>query len=131
MKLRKTFLLAATLGLVPIALAYGLVPVASMEFLFDMKINEPNGAHIFRAVMGLYLATASFWIIGALKPSLRQSAILSLVVFMWGLALGRILSVFVDGAPNALLILYIVLELAFGIVGLVLLNKRDMDEPFT
>ena len=129
MKIRKLFLLTVTSGLIPIALAYGLMPVESMDYLFDMKINEPNGTHIFRAIMGLYLATAVFWIMGAFKPDLRQSAMLTLVVFMWGLGLGRALSIIIDGVPNALLLLYIFLEVGFGVIGLILLSKRDEDEP--
>jgi len=46
-----------------------------------------------------------------------------MVVFMLGLAAGRILSLVLDGLPNALLLIYLVLELALGIIGLMLINK--------
>ena len=103
-KLQKVLLLFVSVGLVPIALGYGLVPEKSMDYLFGISVTGINLAHILRAVMGLYLALVIFWVIGAFKVHLRQAALYSLVVFMFGLAAGRILSIIVDGVPNWLLI---------------------------
>ena len=124
-KLQKVLLLFVSVGLVPIALGYGLVPEKSMDYLFGISVTGINHAHILRAVMGLYLALVIFWVIGTFKVQLRQAALYSLVVFMFGLAAGRILSIIVDGVPNWLLILYTVLELGFGAIGLFLLKKSD------
>jgi hypothetical protein len=124
-KLQKFLLLFVSVGLIPIALGYGLVPEKSMDYLFGISVTGINLAHILRAVMGLYLALVIFWVIGAFKVQLRQAALYSLVVFMFGLAAGRILSIIVDGVPNWLLILYTVLELGFGAIGLFLLKKSD------
>jgi hypothetical protein len=125
MNIRQIFLLVTAIGLTPIALSYGLVPQKSLSYLFDVSVSNINGSHIFRAVMGLYLALLSFWIVGAFRVQLRQAALYSLVVFMLGLALGRVLSLVVDGMPNLLLIGYLGLELIFGILGLILLKKSD------
>ena len=125
MNIRQIFLLVTAIGLTPIALSYGLVPQKSLSYLFDVSVSNINGFHLFRAIMGLYLALLSFWIIGAFKVQLRQAALYSLVVFMLGLALGRVLSLVVDGMPNLLLIGYLELELIFGILGLILLKKSD------
>jgi hypothetical protein len=125
MNIRQIFLLVTAIGLTPIALSYGLVPQKSLSYLFDISVSNINGSHIFRAIMGLYLALLSFWIVGAFKVQLRQAALYSLVVFMLGLALGRVLSLVVDGMPSLLLIGYLGLELIFGILGLILLKKSD------
>jgi hypothetical protein len=125
MNIRQIFLLVTAIGLTPIALSYGLVPQKSLSYLFDISVSNINGSHIFRAIMGLYLALLSFWIVGAFKVQLRQTALYSLVVFMLGLALGRVLSLVVDGMPSLLLIGYLGLELIFGILGLILLKKSD------
>jgi hypothetical protein len=125
MNIRQIFLLVTAIGLTPIALSYGLVPQKSLSYLFDISVSNINGSHIFRAIMGLYLALLSFWIFGAFKVQLRQAALYSLVVFMLGLALGRVLSLVVDGMPSLLLIGYLGLELIFGILGLILLKKSD------
>lgn len=125
MNLSKIFLFAAASGLLPIALSYGANPQGSVPFLFGFPVEGVNAAHIFRAVMGLYLAQAAFWVSGALKPSLTTAALWSVVIFMWGLALGRLLSLVVDGIPNLILLIYILLELGFGIVGWLLLRKHS------
>jgi len=124
-KLQKGILLFVAVGLTPIALGYGLVPEKSMDLLFNIPVTDTNLAHILRAVMGLYLALIAFWVIGAFKTQLRLPALYSLVVFMLGLAAGRLLSVIVDGIPNWLLLLYLVLELLFGILGLLLIKKSE------
>lgn len=74
--------------------------------------------------MGLYLALVIFWVLGARNRSLRLPALWSLVIFMLGLASGRVLSLLVDGIPHPLLLVYLVLELGFGGVGLLLIRKQ-------
>jgi len=123
-KLQKGILLFVAVGLVPIASGYGLLPEKSMSYLFNISVSEVNLTHILRAVMGLYLALIIFWILGALKEHLRQAALYSMVVFMLGLAGGRILSLIVDGVPHWLLLLYLALELLFGILGLLLIKSN-------
>ena len=120
---RKLFLIITAIGLTPIALSYGAVPSASLSYLFGFSVESLNLTHIFRAVMGLYLALVVFWIAGALSSSLTIPALWSLVVFMFGLAAGRVLSLLLDGVPHWLLIVYLGLELAFGLVGLRLLRS--------
>lgn len=122
-KFQKGMLIFAAVGLIPIALGYGLVPEKSMKYLFNIPVSDLNLTHILRAVMGLYLSLVIFWLIGAFKEHLRLAALYSLVVFMFGLAGGRILSLVLDGIPNVILVIYLLLELVLGIIGLVLINK--------
>lgn len=111
------FLLLAAVGLTPIALSYGLMPQASMAYLYDIDASSINSSHIFRAIMGLYFAMVVFWVAGAQKKSLTLPALWSLTIFMLGLAAGRALSIVIDGMPHPLLATYLVLEVGFGIVG--------------
>jgi len=111
------FLLVAAVGLTPIALAYGLAPAITVPMLYGVEIDSINVTHIFRAVMGLYLAMVIFWILGAIREPLRFAALCSVVVFMGGLAMGRILSLLVDGIPVAPLVIYLVLEVGFALLG--------------
>lgn len=110
------FLLVAAVGLTPIALAYGLVPAITVPMLYGVEIESVNVTHIFRAVMGLYLAMIVFWILGATREFLRFAGLCSVVVFMGGLAMGRLLSLFLDGIPGALLVIYLFLEVGFALV---------------
>jgi hypothetical protein len=125
MNARQIYLLVCAGGIVPIALYNGLFPQSSLGFLFGLELPDPDGVHLFRAVMGLYLALAVFWVAGYLRAGLRQPAIWSAVVFMAGLAAGRILSLLVDGPAHWLLNVYLALELVFGIAGAVLLTRPD------
>ena len=125
MNVRQLFLLIAAVGLIPIALSYGVTPQKSLNFLFGIDASAKNSRHIFRALMGLYLALALFWIMGALDVQLRQASLYSFVVFMLGLAAGRILSIMVDGLPHWLLVVYLGLEICFGAIGLALLINWD------
>jgi len=125
MNIRQMFLLVAATGLLPIALSYGLIPQKSLSYLFNIAVPDPNGIHIFRAVMGLYLALSIFWVIGAFTVKVRQAAIYSLIVFMFGLAAGRTLSLIIDGMPHWLLFVYLVLEICFGVLGTLLIKKSD------
>lgn len=124
-KLQRVFLLVAALGLTPIALSYGLKPGASLPWLFGIDAAEVNVRHIFRAIMGLYLALVGLWIAGALRPALRLPALWSLVIFMIGLALGRFASLLLDGWPHPLLTVYMVLEFIFAGIGWRLLHARE------
>jgi hypothetical protein len=125
MNVRQIFLLLAAVGLVPVAMSYGLMPQQKLYFLFDVSVTDTNGVHIFRALMGLYLGFVAFWILGAFNIGIRQAAIYSLVVFMFGLAAGRGLSVVVDGFPHWLLFAYLVIEIVFGVIGVLLLKTTE------
>ncbi|YCO04705.1 DUF4345 domain-containing protein [Vibrio sp. VNB-15] len=125
MKIQSIFLLLAAAGLTPIALSYGFSPVDSLSFLFGIDASSVNVSHIFRAVMGLYLALVMFWVMGAMISKYRLPALYSLVIFMFGLAMGRILSLLVDGMPHWLLVVYLLLEFGFGLVGLKMIKKEE------
>lgn len=119
----RLLLVLAALGLVPIALSYGLVPSASVTFLLGFPVEGVNETHVFRAIMGLYLANAVFWLLAAFKPELRRPALWVLFLFMTGLAAGRVLSILVDGMPGTVLVLYLLAELVFGVLAALALRK--------
>ena len=127
MKLQSVFLIVAACGLTPIALSYGLNPVISLQYLFNIDATPTNISHIFRAVMGLYFALVIFWLLGAFTKKYKLHALYSLVVFMLGLAAGRTISLVVDGMPHWLLVVYLVLELGFGVIGWKMVLKEKME----
>jgi len=128
MKFAKYFLIAACIGLLPIAFGYGLMPIKTMKMMFGLELESPNGVHIFRAVMGLYLALDLFWFMGVKNEKFTRPAVYSLIVFMFGLAAGRVLSLIVDGVPHWLLSVYLILEVMFGLVGLKVLKEMDKEQ---
>jgi hypothetical protein len=118
------FLIFCAVGLVPIALSYGAVPGVSLDYLFGIPVESTNATHIFRAVMGLYLAMVVTWLVGAFNPTLTVPALACCAVFMLGLAAGRVLSLVVDGVPHWLLLVYLVLELVLGVIAVHLLRQH-------
>jgi len=116
----RAFLIFCTTGLVPIALGYGANPSFTLDALFDITVETTNLTHIMRAVMGLYLGMAVFWLYGAFNSSLTGAALIACAVFMLGLAVGRLLSFAMDGLPHWLLIVYAALEILLGATAIVL-----------
>lgn len=121
-RMQRLLLLLMSAGLVPVALSYGAAPGVSLPWLLGIDASGVNARNVFRALMGLYLAMAAFWALGALRPALRRPALFSLFVFVTGVALGRLLSLALDGAPHPLLTLYLVLELAISAASLGLIR---------
>ena len=122
----RAFLIFCAVGLVPIALGYGVNPSASLGALFGITVDSTNLTHIMRAVMGLYLGMAVIWLLGAFKASLTGPALVSCAVFMLGLAAGRILSIVVDGRPHWLLMVFAALEVLLGSIAIWLYGKPSI-----
>jgi hypothetical protein len=119
----RLILLLAAVGLVPIALSYGLVPSQSVTYLLGFPVEGTNQTHVFRAIMGLYLANVGFWLAGFAMSSLRIPALWSLFIFMGGLAAGRVVSLVIDGVPSFVLIFYLLAEVAFALLAVIAIRK--------
>jgi Domain of unknown function (DUF4345) len=121
----KLFLLVAGVFLFPVALSYGVNPAATLPKLgMNITVEGTDQTHIFRALMGLYLGMVSFCIIAAFTPEWRRVAVTWAVFFAYSLAIGRILSLIVDGMPSRILLFYLAVELAVGTLGLFVLARE-------
>ena len=123
------YLLFSAAGLFVIALSYGIDPKAVLPKALDITVDGTDLTHIFRAIMGLYLGMIVLWVLGAFRASLTRTAVIAEVVFMFGLACGRVLSIIVDGVPSALLVVYTVLEVAMGLWGVLVLKRGTAESP--
>ena len=117
------YLLFSAAGLFVIALGYGVDPAAMLPRVLDLTVEGTDLTHIFRAIMGLYLGMIVLWVLGAVRSDFTRAAVIAEVVFMFGLALGRVVSIVVDGVPSTLLMGYTVLEIAMGSWGILILKK--------
>ena len=117
------YLLVSAAGLFVIAMGYGIAPTDVLPQILQITVSDRDMIHIFRAVMGLYLGFVVLWAAGAFVPRMAQAAILSEVVFMVGLASGRFLSLLIDGWPSILLTIYLILEAAMAVIGIICLRK--------
>ena len=69
---------------------------------------------------GLYITIALFWIISAFYKPLTSIAIWSIVVFMTGFALIRIINIAGSGIPNSYYLIILLGEILIMLIGLFL-----------
>ncbi len=117
----KFFILFMAVLIVPIALSYGIDPAAVLPKFLNIEVEGTDQTQIFRALMCLYLGASIFWAIAAFKPEWRRVAVIWAVFFALSLAVGRVISVVVDGPPSRLLDLYLAVEVLGGLWGIALL----------
>src|SRR5262245_23301856 len=117
----KTFLLVAGVFLIPVALTYGVDPAAMLPKFMNVTVEGTDQTHIFRALSCLYLGMVAFCI--AFTPEWQRVAVIWAVFFALSLAIGRIISIVVDGMPSGMLLFFLAVELVVGTVGLLLLNR--------
>jgi len=115
------YLLLVAASLVPIALSYGVAPATVLPKLLDISVEGVDQMQIFRALMCLYLAASAFWAIAAFTPAWQRVAVIWAVLFCFSLAIGRTISLAVDGPASRLLDLYLGLEILGGLLGLAVL----------
>ncbi len=119
MKLKNLHLIISSIIVFPGAIIYGF----QSNLLFDAPINTMDQATIFKAIMGLYLAFASLWILGIFKNDYWKMATISNILFMLGLGFGRIVSIIFDGIPSTIFVLGTFGELFLGFYGWYQLKK--------
>lgn len=113
MCLKKPLLIFSFLTIIVIASLYGVSPTwFGDSFLSSATQISVDQAHVFRAVMMLYIALGVFWLYCAFSEKMRDVGVIVLAIFCGGLVSGRILSILVDGMPSTILLVYTAMELA-------------------
>ena len=119
--MRNIHLIISIFIVIPIAIVYGFFP----DSVFEIHPSTIDEHDVFKAIMGLYLAFSLLWILGLLEPKYWKSATTSNMLFMFGLAFGRVLSLFFDGIPSALFCFGIVGEIVLGAFALYQLQNHS------
>ena len=112
MIIKKYYLIFTFCTVTIIALLYGISPQWFAQTFLDVPELSLDIAHILRAVMCLYIALGLFWLYAAFNDIYRNVAVLTTMIFAGGLVTGRIISLFSDGQPSGILMLYVVMEFA-------------------
>lgn len=115
----KIHLIISVSIVIPVAFVYGFKP----ELSFDMSLNTVDEHNFYKAIMGLYLGFSALWLLGVFKPKYLKTALITNMIFMLGLACGRVLSILVDGLPTFGYVFGTVAELALGCYGLWVLRQ--------
>ena len=117
------YLIFSAAGLSGVALSYGVAPAAVLPKVLDLTVEGTDLTHILRAIMGLYLGMIALWVLGAFRSNFTRAAVIAEIAFMFGLALGRVLSIILDGVPSIILIGYTVVEIMMGLWGILILKN--------
>ena len=73
---------------------------------------------------GLYLLIAISWVYAAFKDKLIKPAIWSIVLFMLGFAIMRLLKIAADGIPDLFYLSILLLEIMTALIGFWLVKNR-------
>jgi hypothetical protein len=123
--MKKLFLSVAGIFLIPVALSYGVDPAKTLPMSMNVTVDGTDQTHIFRALACLYLGMVSFCLIAAfVRPSWQHVAVIWAVFFAYSLAIGRIISLIVDGIPSPMLLFYLAVELVVGTLFVLARERR-------
>jgi hypothetical protein len=90
-----------------------------------VELSTVNHLHIIRAAYGgSYLGMACLFILGALGRIDRQFALVSVLILFSGFALGRLVSMALDGRPVSLYFGVLAAELFFAVCAVIAIKAR-------
>jgi Domain of unknown function (DUF4345) len=112
--MRNLHLIISTILIVSIAFAYGIAPATILPVMFDFKVETTDLHNIFRSVMCLYLGMVIIWVAGIFKVRYWETATIVNIVFMSGLAIGRLVSFAADGIPSNTLLIGFFVEVSLA-----------------
>ena len=111
-----------------VSIYYGFFP----DDLFRINPSTIDEANQLKGTMGLYMAFAIFWTLALFRQQFLKPALISHMLFMIGLGLGRSLSVILDGRPSQLLYFGVFGELLLGAYGLwVVINYHKISSKWS
>ena len=116
----KTHLVFSIIIVGAVAFVYGFDPQSQ----FDVHLRTTDEHNFFKAIMGLYLGFSILWILGVLKNNYLKIALITNIIFMLGLASGRVISLFLDGIPTFGFLFGTFAELFLGCYGVWVLSKK-------
>jgi hypothetical protein len=111
-----------------VGLTYGINPNKVLPLLFDFEVESKDLSNVFRSIMGLYLSLAAYWIFGVIKKEAWKGATISNILFMGGLAFGRIISLIIDGIPSNAFLIGLTVEILALIWGIYNLKMYIIQE---
>jgi len=119
--IRKIHLLISASIVISAAIFYGFNP----DMLFDIQLQTIDEHNFFKAIMGIYLGFSLLWILGVFKYQYLRMALVTNIIFMMGLGLGRVLSLFLDGTPTFGYQFGTFAELFIGCYGIWVLTNKN------
>lgn len=119
-------LVFSSIILITIAISFGGNPSKFVPNLYHTApVDDINSIAIYRSVMGLIMGCCAFWLYAVINRRFQLAALYSLMFLMFGLAISRVISLFADGQPSNILIVYLVMEAATGFTVYALIRQNE------
>ena len=123
----RIFLILTGLATLNIALQAIADPQSVMNFV-DVQLNNVTARNSIRAFYGtVNLSFALFWLYAAFRA--QRTGLLLAALYTGGFALGRLLSMALDGMPGAFALQWLVVESVFGTSAILLLILTTRSRP--
>jgi hypothetical protein len=124
--LKNLHLIVSILIVVPTALIYGS-PSILPDYL-NIKANTVDFSNMLKAIMCLYLGISFVWILGIWKTEYWKIATQLNILFMLSLAIGRALSMLIEGFPTGGYIFGIIAEFVLGFYSIFQFKKYNRNK---
>ena len=124
--LKNLHLIVSLSIVIPTAIIYGS-PSILPEYL-NIKVNTVDFSNMLKAIMCLYLGISFVWILGIWKTEYWKIATQLNILFMLSLAIGRLLSMIMDGLPTSGYIFGIIAEFVLGLYSIFQFKKYNRNK---
>ncbi len=122
--LKNLHLLISVLIVLPTGIIYGSPSILSQQL--DIQVNTIDLSNMLKAIMSLYIGVSIIWILGMWKKEYWKRATELNILFMLTLAIGRTLSMIIDGLPTNGYIFGIIAEFFLGFFSIYQLKKNNL-----
>lgn len=116
---------SASVGIAAIGVIY-LVRPQTLLSVYGIDLRSASEANLYRSGSGgLFLAFAILFALGALRACHARTALVALLTFMGGLAVGRLVSLVADGLPHPLIMAVLAFELIYACAAALVLKATS------
>jgi hypothetical protein len=123
--MKNLHLILSAIILIPVALGYGIAPKTVLPMLLNIHLETVDMLNICRAIMVLYLAISILFLMGIFNKKYWFTATITNIFLMGGLALGRILSLVLDGIPSPIFLWGTLGEMVLAVFAFYQLKKWE------
>jgi hypothetical protein len=108
----------------PTGIIYGSQSILTQQL--DIQVNTIDLSNMLKALMCLYIGISTIWVLGIWKREYWKLATQLNILFMLTLAIGRGLSMLIDGLPTGGYIFGIIAEFVLGFYSIFQLKKYSI-----
>ena len=108
-------------------LVVGLLHLVAPQMMMDapgIRLSSTNHLHVVRAAYGgAYLGIAALFLLGVVNAAYRRFSLVAIAVLFAGFALGRLVSIGLDGVPVPLYLAVLAFEVTFAGLAVAALHR--------